>query len=397
MSSDGGIAARRVWIVTVIVAAISVSVIAWDAGRHLSGGLANSGGEELGRDFAYFWSGARLAMSGHAAQVYDILKFFSFERSVFGANAEFKFYGYSPIFLLLTALIGLLPYVIAFAVWICAGTVFCAWLLARNAGWRWAITLSVGAPASFLNFYAGQNGQFTAVLLASGLMALERRPTLAGIAFGLLSFKPQLGILLPVALIASGKWRTLAVAAATCLLVASASLLIFGAEVWLDFLRQTGLQRMLLETESMNWPRMPTVFTGMRLLGFGLTVAYLFQGISAVIAALVVGLIWRSDATTAIKRAALIVGGFLVTPYAWDYDMVIITFAVVWLANGHRIWIEGRWERIVLGALLLLPLVEVIFARKIGLPVAPVLLWIVMTLVAWHGSIFSRKARMRGL
>jgi hypothetical protein len=44
---------------------------------------------------------------------------------------------------------------------------------------------------------------------------LERRPYLAGSLFGLMIFKPQLGLLLPVALIAGRQWRVFAAAAAT--------------------------------------------------------------------------------------------------------------------------------------------------------------------------------------
>jgi len=40
----------------------------------------------------------------------------------------------------------------------------------------------------------------------ASLLLLERRPVLAGCFIGLLSFKPQCGLLLPVALLASSQW-----------------------------------------------------------------------------------------------------------------------------------------------------------------------------------------------
>jgi hypothetical protein len=55
--------------------------------------------------------------------------------------------------------------------------------LSRLIGWRMAALATIGAPAAFLNVLTGQNGYFTAVLLGTGLLVLERRPTLAGILF----------------------------------------------------------------------------------------------------------------------------------------------------------------------------------------------------------------------
>ena len=379
--------ARPIWIICVILAAIIASVVLWDAGQHLTGGLANAAGEELGRDFAYFWSGARLAVSGHTTEVYEIRNFFNFERSVFGTNAEFKFYGYPPTFLLLTAPLGYLPYIPAFVLWISCGTLLCAWLLAREVGWRWALPLSIGTPAAFLNFYAGQNGQFTAALFASGLAALKNHPVWAGVAFGLLSFKPQLGALIPVALIASRKWQTLMAGAVTCLVLASASWAVFGTEIWSTYLAQTSLQRMLLETESMNWPRMPTVFAALLILGADSTTAYVGQVISAAAAIIAVADLWRTGAPTESRFAGLVLGTFLVTPYAWDYDMVVLTFAIVWLVVAEKNWIANRAERIALITLIALPMVEVFSARLIRLPIAPVILWFALALIVRQSRI----------
>ena len=51
--------------------------------------------------------------------------------------------------------------------------------------------------------------------VGGGLLLLDRRPVLAGILFGALCYKPHFGMLIPVALAASGRWRAFGAAAAS--------------------------------------------------------------------------------------------------------------------------------------------------------------------------------------
>ena len=46
-----------------------------------------------------------------------------------------------------------------------------------------------------------------AALIAFALVQLDRRPVLAGILFGLLAYKPQFGLMIPLVLIATQRWR----------------------------------------------------------------------------------------------------------------------------------------------------------------------------------------------
>jgi arabinofuranan 3-O-arabinosyltransferase len=58
---------------------------------------------------------------------------------------------------------------------------------------------------------------------------LERHPALAGICLGLLTYKPQFGLLFPIVLIADRRWLTIAVAALVALLLAALSWLASAA------------------------------------------------------------------------------------------------------------------------------------------------------------------------
>ena len=91
------------------------------------------------------------------------------------------------------------------------------------------------SPAAMLCVISGQSSLITAAMLITIFVWLDRRPIVAGILIGLLTLKPQLGILFPVMLIASARWRVFASAAVTALALVAATALVFGPQVWIDF------------------------------------------------------------------------------------------------------------------------------------------------------------------
>ena len=192
---------------------------------------------------------------------------------------------------------------------------------------------TIGAPAAFFNLVDGQNGYYSAALLVWGLTLADRRPMLAGLLLGTLCFKPQLGVLLPVALVAGRQWRALAAAAAWAILLVAASIILLGPGAWLGFFDQMVVERGLLQFGSSTWAGMPTVFVLMRMAGTDLTAAYLMQGVSAISATAAVALLWYRRSPFSVKSAGLAVGIFLVTPHAYYYDMIILIFAAAWLAD----------------------------------------------------------------
>jgi Glycosyltransferase family 87 len=152
---------------------------------------------------------------------------------------------------------------------------------------------TIGTPAALMNVLLGQTGCYTAALLGSGMMFVERRPLFAGVLLGLISCKPQLGILVIVALAAGRHGRVLIVAAATAFVLALASTFLFGPHIWIDFLRRVVLQQHFIELHIAAWFWMPTVFAMVRLMTASSSAAYAFQGLSTVSAVIAVAALWR--------------------------------------------------------------------------------------------------------
>jgi hypothetical protein len=381
LSQAEWLTAERVQHIAVVFAILSVMLLAGDAWLHSRNGVTDLGGEQLYRDFINYWSGAHLTAQGHAAQVYDIENFVKYERAHTAANAAFKWYSYPPITLILSLPLAMMGFIPALAFWMLSGVLVCAIPLARSLGWRMALLASVATPASLLNALSGQNGQFSAALLGGGIILLERRPWLAGILFGLLSFKPHLAVLIPVAIAVGGYWRAFTSATITMLSLICASVFFLGVPVWMSFFHNAPINVHLLEVGVGYWPRMPTPFAAIRLIGGSLTAAYGAQAISALAAAGLTAWVWRSNAAMDLKGTTLILATFLATPYAWDYDLVALTFAAAWFITGALREGFRPWEKGVFGLLIAMPLLILPVSKGLHLQPAPFFLWAALLIV----------------
>jgi hypothetical protein len=196
-----------------------------------------------------------------------------------------------------------------------------------------ALALLVLAPATLINGLSGQNGFLTACLLIGGILLLDRRPVLAGILFGLLTYKPHLGVAVPFVLLALGAWRTIAAATTTAILLIAASVALFGLDAWRSYFQVTaGLQVRVLEHFSDFGPLMVTSVMVSVARTFGVS---LQAGLAAQIAAavpVIVLAVWavRQTSDPARRAFVLVTATLLATPYAMVYDFCALTAVMAW-------------------------------------------------------------------
>jgi hypothetical protein len=76
-------------------------------------------------------------------------------------------------------------------------------------------TTIAGAPSTYLQDVEQKSGFLSAALLLTGWRLTPPRAPVAGVMFALLTFKPQLGLVIPVQVVPAGCWRTLAPAVVT--------------------------------------------------------------------------------------------------------------------------------------------------------------------------------------
>jgi hypothetical protein len=225
------------------------------------------------------------------------------------------------------------------------------------------LTAACAFPAVFVNFTHGQNGFLTAALIGGAMVLLDRRPIVAGVLIGLLAYKPQFGILIPLILIATGRWRTFAAAAATVATLIAASTAIFGVDVWPAFvenMRYTNAA--IVDGGGPGWEKIQSLYAALRHLGAGGEVAMAAQ--SALAFGIGAGLVWlwRGDADHRVKAAALIAGSLMATPYALDYDMLALAPAIAFLAMNGEAAGWRAWEKTLLALAWAAPL----FSRQLA-------------------------------
>jgi hypothetical protein len=344
-------------------------------------------GRPLGTDFSNVYAAGSYVLGGEHTAPFDPARQFAREQAIFGSATQFYGWHYPPFFLGIAALLALMPYALALAVWQGATLGLYLWAMILliphpAAGERhgrikseWFL-LALAFPAVFINLGHGHNGFLTAAIFAAALLQLDRRPVIAGILFGLLAYKPQFGVLIPLALAASGRWRSFAAAAATVALLAAAVTAAFGVDVWRAFLDSLGFTReVVLERGGTGWHKIQSVFSWVRMWGGGITLAYAVQGAaSAAIAGALVWL-WRGPAAFRLKAAALVIGTLLATPYSLDYDLMLLAPAVGFLVAGGAERGFAPYEKTLLAALWLVPLVTRSVAQATFIPLAvPVML-----------------------
>jgi hypothetical protein len=357
-------------------------------------------GRPLGTDFSSFYAAGRLALLGHSP--YDQAALHHVQQTMFGARTPYYSFAYPPVFLLFAAPLARLPYLAALTLW--EGTSLAlylwalAWLWRRHSGRRanWTcLALALAFTATFVNLTHGQNGFLSAALFALAFTLFEDNAIAAGVCLGLLVFKPQLGLVVPFALAAGGRWRSFAGASATIIALAVAATLAFGIETWRGFLAASAFSRAaILDHGAVGYEKMVSLFAAMRLWNAPLAFAYGVQALAALAAIAATVWLWRSPADPRVKGAILCLATLLVTPFAFDYDLMVLAPALTLLAadgfaNGFL-----PFRRALLAALWLIPIAARGIAQFSHVPVAAMLPLLAFVMVSRDEM---RRAQLRPL
>jgi arabinofuranan 3-O-arabinosyltransferase len=312
-------------------------------------------------DFVNVWSAGRLVLDGHPPLAYDWDIQKQVQLAVLGQGYEGNFaWHYPPPFLFVAATLAHFPYAAAFVGW--AAVSFVPYLAAVRAiiGRNLGFLLAAAFPVVFTNTLVGQNGFLTASLIGGTLVLMPRWPVLSGICLGLLSYKPQYGLLFPLVLIAASQWRVFFAAGVTAALLAAVSWLAFGTESWQAFVHWMPMfnQAFLVEGRA-PWGKLQSIFGLTRYFGGPEPFAWVLQATMSAAVAVLLALIWRSGRIQyPLKAAALAAGTLLVTPYLFLYDDMALAIAIAFLV---RVGLDEGFERHELPGLALAAALLIIF------------------------------------
>ncbi|MEK7265873.1 MAG: glycosyltransferase family 87 protein [Pseudomonadota bacterium] len=320
---------RRIAVIYLLVSLVSFAVLLAS-----SDGFKDRLGRPLGTDFMAFHVAGGVANAEGGAAAFDAQKQYAEHQRALGEETPpFWPYLYPPAFLFVAMALASLPYLAGWFVWMGATLSLYAGAMQKLAPGGLAALLALSLPAVYSNFLHGQNGFLIAALFAFGLHSLfAGRSIIAGIALGLIAIKPQYGLLIPVALAAGGCWRAFAAASACVAAQIIVPALAFGPEVWTGFFETMRSARTeIVEAGAIGFEKIQSVFAQARLLGAPVSLAYALQGAVALSLGVALFRLWRGKAAPEIKGAGLIIAAILATPYAVDYDLVILAPAMAFL------------------------------------------------------------------
>ncbi|HKS63009.1 MAG TPA: glycosyltransferase family 87 protein [Xanthobacteraceae bacterium] len=409
----------RLWAIAVLIA--SLAGIVWLAAT--ANGLNDYQGRPLGTDFSNIYFAGSYIVEGRPAAPFDPLLQHGRAQQIFGEATPRYGWHYPPFFHFVAAPLATLPYLLALFVWQAATLALYLWAIRSitrsipppqgeggeqqscEPGGAFAsgavpppgrlrrppspfgggiiLLLALAFPAVFVNLGHGHNGFLTAALIGFALLSLDRRPVVAGILFGLLAYKPQFGLLIPLVLLATGRWRALVAAAATVVALTLAVTLAFGVETWRAFFASAPFTRAVLEQGGPGWHLIQSVFSFVRMWGGPVPLAYAAQGALTLGLAMSLVWLWRSRADFELKAAALCLATLLATPYSMDYDMMALAPAIAFLVvHGLRRGFGG-YEISALAALWIVPLIARSIAQAALIPLG-VIVMLAMLLIVLH-------------
>ncbi len=333
---------------------------------------------DVGHDFASFWTAARLALEGRAADAYGNAGRAAVA-ALFGQNSYAPFF-YPPTSLLFWLPFAMLSFATAVIIWIATtGAAYAAAMRAMLKGG--SIVPALAFPGVWICALFGQNSLFSAALLGGSAVTLDRYPAIAGVLLGCFSYKPQVALLAPLVLILTRRWRALAAAVATTLVLVLAATAIFGIEPWIKFVGVLPEAKAWSMDGGPGFEKFASPFAAVRLAGGSSSTAWLIQLIAAAAAISVLMLVLRKRPDGAAAIALMVAATGLCVPSLGSYEVVILAIPGAWLiaqslAQG---WLP--YERIVLAALYLAPFVMVPAGAN-GLQLAPLACAALVALVA---------------
>jgi hypothetical protein len=334
------------------------------------------------------------ASSSDPIRVYDYSVFSTAQASLVGPhrpNFPPYHYWYPPTFLFFTYPLGLMPYLTAFTVW----TVTTLGLYAAAS--YTIIPRLTAAVASFApvvvaeNILLGNNGALTAALVGLSLVFVERRPWLSGVFIGLLTYKPQFGVLFPIALVASRNWRAFASAAAASIILTVLAAIVFGAQGWPSFIDTLHGRNASLSLDPGLVLTLQSVYGLLRWAGAGTEISWALHAAIAAVVVLTTFVVWAKPIPYSLKAATLCIGSLAVTPYVQIYDLCMLPIAVAFLVRDglSRGFLPGERTAIL-----------IVFASLFLLlfPIGPLIYALILFLIARRLFVYCRdtSSRARG-
>ncbi|WP_417416256.1 glycosyltransferase family 87 protein [Hoeflea sp.] len=340
------------------------------------------------RDFANYWIASRLILSG---DVLDLFRghevYFAQMQAVFGPDAPWRSWSYPPSYLLLMWPLGLMPYSLSLAVFLVVTLIVYLHAVSVAAGRVEANVALFLVPFICANIIYAQNGFIIGALILYGLGLRDSRPWLAGFAIGLLTIKPQLGLLLPLLLLYERRWIVILSASITAAALVLISSLVFGIEAWTGYITETIPYQafVMRELGGSFLQLLLSLYGALRLEGVDAAVALPIHIGFAIVVLAAYGLSLFLAPDKDARSLCLVIASLLITPYSLSYDLgALSALAALWAWRLRRPTSSMGPQQLLFYLIAMLPLLQWSLAANLGLSVTPILLSIGLGLLLFE-------------
>lgn len=315
-------------------------------------------------DFLQEWLGGRVVLQGDRGRLYDpaYAKALQHDRQFVGFEYDSKKYlplVYPPFYFAAVSPLSRLPYRTAAWIW---SVLMCAAFAGgiaiavkyghrgRNAApaWAWWAIPTAAMFAPLLeSLNSGQKGTVCLLLLSATFTLLSRkRPLAAGLIFGLLAFKPQLVLVIAIAMLLKRQWPFVA-GGAICGVALLAASLAVGGETCLQYLEFSTGAADYIQTAGYDLAESHCLYGFFSLLlpSIPAKVATIVVGAAV---ALLLGAILRGPVDYTSPRfelqfSAMTIATVLFSPHLYTYDLTILLLPLFLI--GRRLIADNLWTR----------------------------------------------------
>jgi len=337
-----------------------------------------------GIDFSVYYTAGNMALNGQAADLYNYDLFhYELEKVLKREIPQLLGWIYPPSYLSMIVLFAIIPYYISLDLWILLTlslAIYSSYLLLPK--YKQIGLLVCGFPGVLMNLRWGQNAFLNTALLGFGLYFFDRKPILAGLMFGLLTYKPQMAFFPLLLILITKNWKVLIWSGIFALANIIISAIIFGITIWYNFL-DTFLSSMNSQLYIM-WEEIsavqPTIYSFLRILGVEDLIIQIILGIIAIIVTIVSAWVWRKTDRLALKGTVMVLGILLTMPYYMQYDLMILSIPLIllfydFMEHGYR-----PYEIAILMSLWFMPLVNWPLVILTKIQICPFILFAVLAM-----------------
>ncbi len=329
--------------------------------------LKDKAGFIIGRELFNTWFYGHAAIHPDPGRFYEHAAYVRWFSAAVPQNSLDHLWSYPPQFLILATPFGQFPYLAALALWSLAGLV-ALWLAVQGPA-RQSFAALVSPPA-IICLISGEISLLVAAALIGVLRNLDRRPALASALIACVTIKPQAGVLIPLLLIVTRRWRVLAMASAFTVLLFALTTWIWGPGLWREYLTLGVPAQMhdFSENSGRLAPVSLTVRTAALMLGLGASWATAIQGVATALGVLLVCVGAGSGPLDARRCVLFLACSAFASPYLLLHDLTALTAAAVMMA-ASIVPSERRAAGLIY---LLIPLQQL--SESVKVPIAAVAL-----------------------